>query len=443
MKEEKELIDVIVDKLKNIKEPEYKSGSWEKFKMQQASKPTMYRSPKVWYAAASVLLCLGIVAGLWFLDGDESTLGHQTAQTVVSDNTGDLQDARPSQQADGVAESNMRPNTDNLVVTNVASTDGAVAEGNRRTTNMLERLEEEVELQGREDVSIPQLAYLPGRGVDYGKDSNIDYVESTLNPENTVLANSVIHSQHALTMKSSENLAQNTNIRLSDRFELGLFISPYATSHQMNVGGGLAVSYKLNKILSLRTGASYNNYEIQMVKNPIEESSTEAVVAESNMAMANDDSRVSQYQNKMIIPNINAITGFVKSVDIPLEIKVNDARNSFYATAGMSYSAILNQQRNAHYIENMNIETFADGYPENREEAYEVVKPITRVIESTEENVNTSGFSGFVNFSVGKNVRINKKVGFSVEPYLKIPVGQYRRAETDYTNGGIRVMTNF
>ncbi|HMR18755.1 MAG TPA: hypothetical protein PKA53_05610, partial [Sphingobacterium sp.] len=171
---------------------------------------------------------------------------------------------------------------------------------------------------------------------------------------------------------------------------------------------------------------------------------TEAVDADADIALAKDAVMTrSSYQQKMIIPNINAITGFVKSVDIPLEIKVNNIHSSIYATAGMSYSAILNQRRNAHYVENLNIETFADGYPENREQANNAVKPVTRVVESTEENVNTNGFSGFVNFSIGKNVRINKKVGFSVEPYLKIPVGQYRRAEMDYTNGGIRVMTNF
>jgi hypothetical protein len=233
-------------------------------------------------------------------------------------------------------------------------------------------------------------------------------------------------------------------IRFGDRFEMGVFVSPYATSNQMNVGAGLALSYKLSKTLSVRTGASYNSYEIQMVKNPIEAGSAEAVTTEADMVGRTNASVANvSYQQQLIIPNVNAITGFVRSVDIPLEIKVNDGRGSFYATAGMSYSAILNQQRNAHYVENLNVETFADGYPENAEQASAAVKPVTRIIESSEENVNSKGYSGFVNFSVGKNIRVNKKVGFSVEPYLKIPVGQYRRAETDYTNGGIRVMTNF
>jgi len=91
----------------------------------------------------------------------------------------------------------------------------------------------------------------------------------------------------------------------------------------------------------------------------------------------------------------------------------------------------------------VNKETFTDGYPENKQQAEETVKPITKSVESMENNVNTNGFSGFVNFSLGKEVKMNKRVGISVEPYLKIPVGQYRRADMDYTNGGIRIMTSF
>src|SRR5690606_26032571 len=80
-----------------------------------------------------------------------------------------------------------------------------------------------------------------------------------------------------LTYKSPEELQGQTRIPLNDRFQLGLFVSPYATSNQMKVGGGLALSFKINKNLSLRTGASYNSYEVQTLKNPIEPSSTEVV----------------------------------------------------------------------------------------------------------------------------------------------------------------------
>src|SRR5690606_23177620 len=110
------------------------------------------------------------------------------------------------------------------------------------------------------------------------------------------------------------------------------------------------------------------------------------------------------------------ITGFVKSVDIPLEVKVNDNSNTFYAAAGLSYSAIFNQKREAHYVENLNQVTFSEGYPENKQQAEAAVKPITRTIESAEENVNSNGFNGFVNLSVGRNVKLNRRVGLSVEP---------------------------
>lgn len=445
MKEQRELIDVVVEKLKNTADRPYKAGAWEQFQSGQKSVSKIGHRSKIWYAAA-ILLCFGLAAGLWrWSDGTQhERVG--VAQTSPSVSKGNTPES-PKTSAVGISTNSQQ--SDGGVAQTLATAKTAAHDdllhGASAKKRSLEPLWEEMNVQGNEEVSIPKLSYLPGKEVIYRELANIEIKESAAGLAEQVMASTTVQTQGGLALKSPESQSQRGNIRLGDRLELGLFVSPYATSNQMKVGGGLAVSYKLNRILSVRTGASYNNYEIQMIKNPIDESSTEVVAAETNakMSVAQAGENIAQYQQQMIIPNVNAITGFVRSVDIPLEIKVNDIGNSFYATAGMSYSAILGQQRNAHYVENLNIETFAEGYPETKEQVDRVVKPVMAVVESSEENVSSNGFSGFVNFSVGKNIRVNKKIGFSVEPYLKIPVGQYRRAEMDYTNGGIRIMTNF
>ena len=100
------------------------------------------------------------------------------------------------------------------------------------------------------------------------------------------------------------------------------------------------------------------------------------------------------------------------------------------------YSAIINQRREAKYIEQVS----SNAIPFSKAAT---VQAITKTINSAENNVNTNGFSGFVNISLGKKVNVRNGVNLAIEPYLKVPVGQYRRADMDYTNGGIRIMTNF
>lgn len=438
---DKDIVDGIVDKLRKMEDRPYKEGAWETFTSRKSVAYTRRRT--MWYAAASILLCFGIGAGLWMLNMDS---GLENGTMIVVEEAS-------REPVEGQTLEDKLPSVDpslNVVrdVANLATGLAALEEMPVVSPHStFEPLEQGMELQRQEAISIPQLAMISGSGLSMLTDlPEIKGKEHQPRLESHYLAQTGTQQPGVLALKSPEEQPARSRVVLSDRFELGLFVSPYATSNQMNVGGGVALSYKLHKNLSLRTGASYNSYEIQTIKNPIEASSMEVVpAADAEVSLVANSAASSNmaHQRQMIIPNINAITGFVKSVDIPLEVKVNDISNTFYATAGLSYSAIFNQERQAHYVENLNQETFVDGYPESKQQAEAAVRPITRTIESAEENVNSNGFNGFLNFSVGRNIRVNHKVGISIEPYLKVPVGQYRRADMDYTNGGIRVMTNF
>ena len=453
MKEDKELIDVIVDQLRQAKEPPYKVGAWEKFKAENNSAgATLYSMRRIWYAAASVLLLMGL-ATAWFMSGESNITGDKIVQHTSEEPENGKQDSKPLVEAGSPETAFVDKYHQSDLTADPSSRDNVpLDEYEFRLSSRYYKHEGLGLMQARsgiemtEAVHIPHMLPLQSRSVSLGYSSAEQPIEDFPAQEfDRHLASLSAVQGKVLAMKEVEPYAQSQRIRLSDRFELGVFVSPYATSQKMDVGGGLSLSYKLAKRLSIRTGASYNNYEVNTLKNPVEESSTETVV-EKNVAgrnaIAMEATGAAAYQNMLIVPNVNAIKGFVQSIDIPVELKFNVDR-SIYAAAGVSYSAILNQQRNAYYIENVNVETFADGYPENKEQAEQAMKPVTKTIESTENNVNPNGFSGFVNFSIGKDIRVNKTMGVSLEPYLKIPVGQYRRADMDYTNGGIRIITRF
>ena len=122
-----------------------------------------------------------------------------------------------------------------------------------------------------------------------------------------------------------------------------------------------------------------------------------------------------------------------------LFIQLGDTQNLAFELS--TYSSHLTHMK--YFIENANADLFEKGLPTTSKEMNDAVQPVTRKVKTDEENVNTNNFGGFVNFSIGKEMRVNKRLNLSVEPYVKLPVGSFKRADMNYTNGGIRIITNF
>src|SRR5690606_24031404 len=232
-------------------------------------------------------------------------------------------------------------------------------------------------------------------------------------------------------------------LRLTDRFELGAFVSPSTTDRSFDLGGGLVFAYRFNDKIAIRTGASFNQYEVGMLKSDVQEIGEEKKQAAA--AIKNTDKLISKEAaslrtNNFFIPNLSAVTGKVQTLDIPLDIRYNLTKE-FYATGGVSYAAVLSQERFDHYEESAGIPTYSSASDSEKP----VENPVTTIETtqiSSDENINTNGFGGFVNFSVGRKVNMGKTIKVSIEPFVKFPVGQFKRADMNYTNGGIRIMTS-
>lgn len=448
MKSEKEIIDEIVNRLKSQPEREYRPGAWEGFKGQYGNRTTKTRQISRWAATAAAFLLLGMGA-VYFINDTTKPSGSRehelasTRQTPLTENTTPLEipTSKPSSNTKLLAEAG-----NSIDVIGHSTGDNIISSSKNSTVDRFLNLSLVADairnINTQIDISSENVNRISDDNRRYSSiGANLMQPNTPTVEQLTLAASSIPNSD--LKIREVENINQSKRVHLGDKFDLALFVSPYSTGDKMNVGGGLTLAYNLTNKISVRTGASYNSYEMGMLKNPTAPSSYEAVVVSNNSDVGKNMAGMAAPQNsKMIIPNVNAVTGIVQSVDVPLELKYNVGK-SLYAVAGVSYSAIIGQERNAHYVDNVNAETFSQGFPENEKQMQTAVKAVTKTVKSAEKNVSTNGFNGFVNFSVGKKVKVNNRFGVSVEPYLKIPVGEYRRADMDYTNGGIRIMTNF
>lgn len=444
MKSEKDIIDDIIARLKEQPDRGYREGAWENFKQQRAGNTSRIRPIARWSAAAAVLLLVG-VGSLYYVKNaavgpnpNDHTLA-VTENKVTADDDSEM--TTPVDKKTDIQTPTQTEIQQTYSYTSVPH--------DRHTADELHLpLMPQVLHQLDNKIELPAAGSIKELLADTRSYSSVGVKKpqsATPIPDHVVLAAQSIPSS-VLALKEVETINQHKQFNFGDKFDLGLFVSPQSTGQKTNIGGGLTLAYNLTNKISVRTGASYNSYEVGLVKNPMEAASAEAVVVSQKANDVTAGKSMVAYNapesNRMIMPNINAVTSVVQSLDVPLEIKYNVAK-SFYAVAGVSYSAILNQERNAHYVDNVNMETFSKGFPEDEKQMKTAVAAVSKTVKSADKNVSTNGFNGFVNFSIGKKVKINNHMGVSVEPYFKVPVGQYRRADMDYTNGGIRVMTNF
>lgn len=443
MKDQKDIIEEIVNRLRNVEEMPYREGAWESFRDQrlQGVAPEGSRVTKLyyWWSAAAAVLVFAI-AGWWFIQ-DDAQLGDtismhpntEVPQKIERPNVIDDTDVPVSEQPHDPRSQNTEEEVVSLPLaeTAIANIQQALpfeVITERGIANQGIYESQAMAQPPAFEFRHPSLTYLePNKSID------VAYP--------TILANTNI-SQHTLGKEVEE---KNRHFKLTDRFSLGLVVAPSSTSQRMSFGGGLLFSYQIGKNLSVRTGATFHQYEANMLKDPLQSDFVE--VAKTQEPTSSQDlyagaSMSARQAYIPMIPNVNAVSGFVQTVDIPLEVKYT-VYKGFYANTGVSYAAVVNQKRYAHYIENVNSSPFVKGLPSTEEEVQSSVTPVTRMMESENDNVRTSGFGGFVNMSVGKEVKVSPKMSLSVEPFVKIPVGNFKHADMNYRNGGVRIITNF
>ena len=447
----KDLIEDIKAKLKDAQELPYREGAWEKFAGQQVRykdrKVVLFR--RVASIAAVGLAVLGV--SLFVFNSQQLDFHNETKLAQSNGNTVDndskviagnplIENHLSSKSASIVGKDSHNPN-----INKNKSDKHTIRAVSLASISPVEDVNLDLALMQSEQASLSigslnsvEPKVLP---IFHTTKEETSYPTLVL-PKVTTLASQTISAR--LSNITADQVGQSQKMALGEKFQLGLYISPNRTSDQFDVGAGFLVSYALTKKISLRTGTSYNSYAVGVMKNPMESASVERVNLESaynNSVVLGDKTNLYNSQ-QIILPNINAVMGKIQAIEVPLDISYQ-FNKGFYSSAGVSYSAIVKQVREAQYLDNVGMLSLQDNESLIPAAAKSFNKVQVKTIKSLEQNVNPNGFSGFANFSIGKKVNVNNKFSLSLEPYVKVPLGQFRNSDLDYTNSGIRIITTF
>ncbi|WP_159635872.1 hypothetical protein [Sphingobacterium composti Ten et al. 2007 non Yoo et al. 2007] len=437
----KDLIEDIKAKLKEKQEIPYREGAWEKYAAHYGTAPAtkVISFKRMASIAAAGLLMLG--ASLYLYQSQQSTL-IPSVQTELVSSIPDHKESPLDVQSHTnieVAASEEAIKSNNPIA--------SISRINTSTEKMLEDIStvagiQESDLIDNKSMLTNIVSLNTIKPVISGYKHNItsEITPVQIKPSITTLAH---RTANADMNRNVDNLPKSSLMSLGEKFQLGLFVSPQRTADKFDVGAGFLVSYALTPKISIRTGTSYNSYTVGVVKDPLEMANAEMISMDNvyqNSPLAGELNFAAKQQ--MILPNVNAVMGKVEALEIPLDIKYN-FNKGFYSSAGISYSAIINQQREAQYIENVGAFSLQDKATLIPNAAQDLNKPQVKTVKSLQENVNPNGFNGFANFSIGKKVNMNNKMSLSVEPFVKVPLGQFRKSDLDYTNSGIRIITSF
>lgn len=447
-KNKKELIDVLKQGLKSMENVPYREGAWEDFRSKYVLKPTPKKlHPMYWGAAAAVALLATFGVLYWDTIPAENELGkspHKITMESQATHSSGLS-STPKTEEQNVSEN---PSLPSPTLADEQPHSGLPFASNISKPSIFEQ----------EDVSIVALSSLPATH----NVAKIDLVPMAFQKVHSTSIGAVLdrplHSPvdlgdhmvmaqamqtNNMRLSTSQQVLLPRKAKITDRFEIGAFLSPGVTGEKFDMGGGLVLGYQLNNKLTLRTGASFNQYEVGILAANLPDERKEdyfdAPVERGDVSMISKN--IPYQTNKVLLPNLNAVSGKVQTLDIPIELKYN-INTQFYTTAGVSYAAVLSQERYNHYKEYTDPLTYSSDSdsdkPTNQSQTV-----VEKTAKSAQENVSSNGFGGFVNLSLGRKTSLSKNLNLSIEPYVKFPIGQFKRADMNYTNGGIKIITSF
>lgn len=438
----KELIAIIKEQLTAVEDRPYKEGAWEAYKSTYEPKSIKKILSPYWAAAAALALA-GFVS--IFIIKNTDVKDGQPAQQSALENT--LQGKQTPQD-------NNKQNQPGIIAGQVDVESGSTDQTEHVTDLTVEQVIASTKEYSILPLSIQGLSYDHAAGQEGTGAKSLDRLlfdipRSTFSAEDEDMMTSNLSGEFAMAQRAESDFGKEKEagknlapkrFNLTNKFELGAFLSPSTTDQGFDVGGGMMLAYKLSNKLAVRTGASFNQYEVGLLASEIGSGLAGAPNMPSDAA--NMISKEVPYRvNSLMLPDLNAVSGKVQTLDIPLEIKYTMGKQ-FYATGGVSYALVLSQERFNHFTEYTDVATFSSA-SNSGQPTTPASSTIETAVQSSQENVNPNGFGGFVNFSVGRKTNLTKFMKISIEPYIKIPVGQFKRADMDYTNGGLRVITNF
>lgn len=436
-KNNKELIEHMVDTLREHSAP-YKEGAWERF---AASQHQGKKISPIWYwgsAAAMVLLGVTLLINNYLFDKGGIIVQNEYTQAKPESNNTDTEggyplDAEPDDQSkEGESR---QPKSTMLAFTPT-----------RRSQNQglapLQTATATISLKG-EDHQLPVMSAL---NVPKAVSQETETDASTKQKEQIAANDKEMSKEEALIRMLNEgssyvSSAQKTLPQRPEidarKWNVGVMLSPSLTDERVNIGGGVTVAYQLSKKVSIGSGVSLVDLGFRQSSPNIPGGGVMDAPAPASLSNESPMFNARSLETK----ELTSINTNLLALDIPIDIKYQVSKQ-FYASAGVSFFTVLNENRTNNFLTRTPTDRTlqsADGFAFSQPEFQ--VKSVSE--KASETPYQGNGYSGFLNFSVGRKMPISNKVGIAVEPFIKIPVGSLSNQDMNLRYGGLRVITSF
>lgn len=213
--------------------------------------------------------------------------------------------------------------------------------------------------------------------------------------------------------------SQKQKVRLGVEFASFTNYAPENINPSLNYGGGLAAHIPIKKRFSFNPGLIVSVYNIEFPDNN-----------SSNINIV-DETFTSFNNIKENYPEIEPIEMNLTGLDIPINFQYQFIKlksSNYFVELG--FSSMLYLSENYSYT----FSTLSD--TPNPHGGFEV--------ETKTEEVSTSGsktfdFAKLINFSVGMDYRLNKRLDLTINPYLKYPVSTLASGDIKFGSGGLKL----
>jgi len=378
-REEKKLIDEIRNGLQDFEVP-YEEGSWEKFQqMYQEKADNKQRSLR----KTPLVPWKYIAAAAAVLIGALIYMPWQAPEEEIN-------------RQGPIARKERSPATDNEPVKRLSEVERKVVSSKRQVSSGEERVIEHVLASHQDEVMLTE------------PDAPDQEVAPTLPKDDTPPVR-----WRELTLASNDPLDEPA--ALDSRWKFGVEINSSLTSDKLQLAAGLLAQFQVSDKIKVATGLTYSSFAAVHAISPVQLS----------------------YDTRMIGGETT-----IKAIDIPLTV-VYEPSDGWFASVGVSALAVLDENK-IHRMESEALhETFVlDPESGASVSVFEVVKN-EYIEQSTDTDFEGRNNLRYLNLSLGKKQRLNKRTEILFEPFVKIPMGDLKREDINLLNSGIKLKLLF
>lgn len=420
----------LVNKIKDVfnsHEVDYNPQDWEMLKEKLPEKRSRF-VPLLWTMAKAASIILIVTAGSYMLWN-----GLVKHQPQIQDNEF-LGQTQEDSVVEKIVKSEYQDESSDIIIQEYLS-EGTNKKNNTNNNNktVLEKTEQlpnqitEMAVSDLDKLSEMNMVDTPemdsltvqiSETIDILAETRTQYNDSIIEPSINALQPTIAQLEIPPEIIEKED-SQKQKIRLGVEFASFTNYAPENTNPSMNYGGGLAAHIPIKKRFSFNPGLIVSVYNIEFPDNN-----------SSNINIV-DETFTSFNNIKENYPEIEPFEMNLTGLDIPINFQYQFIRlksSNYFVELGFSSMLYLSENYS------FTFSTLSD--TPNPHGGFEV--------ETKTEEVSTSGsktfdFAKLINFSVGMDYRLNKRLDLTINPYLKYPVSTLTSGDIKFGSGGLKL----